>query len=80
MKLHNHDMMMMRKLFPVPAGIQRLPVQWERAHPFLRAMYADRYYEYVNATHGPAALHTERVNVYEVLNFIRGVQPNNCSK
>ncbi|XP_022825791.1 uncharacterized protein LOC111355913 isoform X1 [Spodoptera litura] len=60
--------------------IQRLPVQWERAHPFLRAMYVDRHYEYVNASSGPAALHTERVNLYEVLNFIRGVQPNNCSK
>lgn len=55
-------------------------MEWKKAHPFLRALYADRYYEYVNATSGPAALHTERMNVYEALNFIRGVQPHNCSK
>lgn len=65
--------------FVVP-GIQRLPVEWKKAHPFIRALYADRYYEYVNATSGPAALHTEKMNVYEVLNYIRGVQPHNCSK
>ncbi|XP_063371276.1 uncharacterized protein LOC134659537 [Cydia amplana] len=64
----------------LPIGwIQRLPVKWERSLPFLRAMYLDKYYEYVNASTGPAALHTERPNVYEVLSFIRSVQPHNCS-
>ncbi|XP_013142311.1 PREDICTED: uncharacterized protein LOC106106296 [Papilio polytes] len=60
--------------------VQKLPVKWEKAHPLLRALYADRYYEYVNASAGAAALHAERLNIFEVLNFIRGVQPHNCSK
>ncbi|XP_053605432.1 uncharacterized protein LOC128672355 [Plodia interpunctella] len=65
----------------VPIGwIQRLPVKWEKSPPFIRALYMDQYQEYVNSTSGPASLHTEKVNVYEMLNFIRGVQPHNCSK
>lgn len=60
--------------------IQRLPVQWEKAHPFIRALYMDRYTEYVNATSGPEALHTEKMNVYETLNFIRSVHADNCTK
>lgn len=60
--------------------VQSLPVQWEKAHPFIRYLYMERFYEYYNVTTGPASLHTEHMNIDQVLRFIHGVQSFNCTK
>lgn len=57
-----------------------MPVQWEKAPPYIRSWYMQRYYEYNNVTRGPASLYTAKMNVDEVMRFIHEVQPFNCSK
>ncbi|XP_077288541.1 uncharacterized protein LOC143912950 [Arctopsyche grandis] len=60
--------------------VQKMPVQWERAPPYIRNWYLQRYYEYNNVTSGPDSLHTSKMNIDEVMHFIHEVQPFNCSK
>ncbi|KAK0182119.1 hypothetical protein PV327_000286 [Microctonus hyperodae] len=60
--------------------IHKLPVQWEKAPPYMREKYLERHYEYKNFSTGPAALQTERMNIHQALNFILGVNAKTCSK
>ncbi|XP_044729063.1 uncharacterized protein LOC123292459 isoform X2 [Chrysoperla carnea] len=58
--------------------VQKLPVQWEKAPPHIRAKYMEKYYEYKNFSTGPQSLHTDRLNIHAALNFILGVHEKNC--
>nr|WOZ29507.1 G-protein coupled receptor 158 [Locusta migratoria] len=60
--------------------VHKMPVQWERADPNTREMYLERFYEYRNFSTGPAAIHTNRMNIDEALRFIHGVNPKTCSR
>ena len=40
----------------------------------------DRYSEYKNQTYGPDSLHTRKINVHRVIQFINSVRPENCMK
>ncbi|XP_015589377.1 uncharacterized protein LOC107265002 [Cephus cinctus] len=59
--------------------IHKVPTKWEKMSPFLREKYLEQFYEYKNSTVGPHALHEEKINSYNVINFIRGVNAKTCS-
>ena len=61
-------------------GIQKIPIQWERAPPYIREKYLDRYTEYRNYTTGAGSLHTDKINADQVLNFILGVSERTCGE
>ncbi|XP_023016255.1 uncharacterized protein [Leptinotarsa decemlineata] len=58
--------------------IQKLPIQWEKAVPYIRELYLDKYSEYRNQTFGPASLSQPKLNVHRVLDFILGMNKVNC--
>ncbi|XP_012263569.2 uncharacterized protein LOC105690392 [Athalia rosae] len=58
--------------------VQKMPVQWEKATPYVKEKYLERYYEYRNFTTGPEALHSEKMNIEQALKFILGVNGKNC--
>ncbi|KAJ8959523.1 hypothetical protein NQ314_006260 [Rhamnusium bicolor] len=58
--------------------IQKLPVQWEKAPPYIRNLYLDRYREYLNQTTGPATLNQPKLNIHRTLDFILGINKDNC--
>ncbi|XP_015514944.1 uncharacterized protein [Neodiprion pinetum] len=58
--------------------VQKMPVQWEKATPYMKEKYLERFYEYRNYTTGPASLHTEKMNIDQALKFIRSVNPKTC--
>lgn len=58
--------------------LQKPPVQWEKAHPYTREFYLNRYYEYKNFTRGPASLHMKKLNIHEALHYITTVNKENC--
>ncbi|XP_026682691.1 uncharacterized protein LOC103513782 [Diaphorina citri] len=60
--------------------VQKMPVQWEKAKPEIREKYMDMYYEYRNFTPGPGSLHTEKINIEEVLKFLFSVNAESCKK
>lgn len=61
--------------------VQKMPVQWERAKPEVREKYLEMYYEYRNHTPtGPRSLHTEKINIEEVLKFLLSVNGDTCKK
>lgn len=60
--------------------IQKMPVQWERSDPILREMYLEKYPEYRNFSTGPASLNRARLNVHKALDFILGVNKQNCKR
>lgn len=66
--------------FCVFLGIQKVPIQWERAPPYIREKYLDRHPEYRNYTTGAGALHTDHINADQVLNFILGVSERTCQE
>lgn len=57
-----------------------MPVLWEKATPYIKEKYLERYYEYRNHTKGPESLHSERINIDEAVRFIIGVNETNCQK
>lgn len=59
-------------------GIQKIPIQWEKAPPYVREKYLDRHAEYRNYTTGASSLHTDKINADQVLNFIIGVSERTC--
>lgn len=59
-------------------GIQKLPVKWEKAPPYLRNMYLDQYREYLNQTTGPTNFNQHKLNIHRTLDFILGMNKNNC--
>ncbi|XP_071438971.1 uncharacterized protein [Hetaerina americana] len=60
--------------------IHKMPVIWEKASPQMREMYMDKYYEYKNFSKGPESLHSSKINIHEVLNFILRVNKKNCKE
>lgn len=60
--------------------VQKMPVQWEKAKPYVREKYLDMYYEYRNFTPGPGSLHTPKINIEEVLKFLFSVNADSCKK
>lgn len=61
-------------------GIQKLPVQWEKANPYIREKFLDIYSEYRNQTKGPATLSQPKLNIHRVLDFILGMNKEICKR
>lgn len=59
-------------------GIQKVPVQWEKAPMWIREKYLDLYPEYRNYTSGPETLKQTRINIHKVLDFILRMNKDNC--
>lgn len=59
-------------------GVQKVPIQWERAPYHIREKYLDEHYEYRNYSTGSASLHTNKINIDQALKFILGVNPSSC--
>ncbi|XP_076259463.1 uncharacterized protein LOC143195864 [Rhynchophorus ferrugineus] len=60
--------------------IQKLPVKWERAPWHVRAVTMDQHPEYVTPVQGPESLNQQRINVHAVLDFILGMNKENCKQ
>ncbi|XP_034938319.1 uncharacterized protein [Chelonus insularis] len=60
--------------------VQKLPVQWEKAPEYIREKYLERYYEYRNSTEGPESLQSQKINIHNVIKFIRSVNAKNCDR
>lgn len=60
--------------------MQKLPIELERAPPYIREKYLDRHPEYRNYTTGAGSLHTDRINANQVLNFILSVSERTCGE
>lgn len=61
-------------------GIQKLPIQWEKAPYYMREKYLDLYPQYRNYSTGSRALNTENLNIDQALKFIHGVNYRTCKK
>lgn len=61
-------------------GVQKVPVQWEKAPMWIREKYLDMYPEYRNATYGPETLKQPRINIHKVLDFILRMNKDTCKK
>lgn len=46
----------------------------------MREKYLEQFYEYKNYSTGPDSLHTDKMNVDQVLKFINSVHEGNCMK
>lgn len=57
-----------------------MPVQWEKAKPYLREKYLEQYHNYRNYSTGPAALHDTKMNIDQALKFILGMNARTCKK
>lgn len=68
------------KFLMIFLGVQKIPIQWERAPPYIRERYLDRHPEYRNYTTGAGSLHTDKINADQVLNFIIGVSERTCNE
>lgn len=61
-------------------GIQKIPIKWEEAPYHVREKYLDMHPEYRNVTTGASSLHSEKINIDQVLKFIYGVNHRTCKK
>lgn len=61
-------------------GVQKVPVQWEKAPMWIREKYLDMYPEYRNYTRGPDTLKQPRINVHKVLDFILRMNKDTCKQ
>lgn len=59
-------------------GIQKTPIDWDKAPTYLRNKYLDSRPEYRNHSTGSSSMHDEHLNVDEVLKFILGVNEKTC--
>lgn len=57
-----------------------MPVQWEKAKPYVREKYLEQYHNYRNYSTGPAALFETKMNIDQVLKFILGMNSRTCKK
>ncbi|CAD6209215.1 GSCOCG00003785001-RA-CDS [Cotesia congregata] len=63
----------------VPIGYRQvLPIEWHKAPKYLRDKYLEKYPEYVNSTVGPESFQTPKINIHNVLTFMRSVNGHNC--
>ncbi|OXU20878.1 hypothetical protein TSAR_014574 [Trichomalopsis sarcophagae] len=60
--------------------IQKRPAELTKATEYMKEKYLEQYYEYKNYSVGPDSLHTDKMNIHEVLKFIYGVHESNCHK
>lgn len=60
------------------SGVQKLPVQWEKATSSVRNYYLDKYMEYRYPVSGPEALRQPKINIHKSLDFILGMNKDNC--
>ncbi|KAJ8981548.1 hypothetical protein NQ317_009807 [Molorchus minor] len=58
--------------------IQKLPVKWEKASPYIRDLYLHKYPEYLNQTKGPKNLNRPNLNIHRTLDFILQMNKDNC--
>ncbi|XP_066993827.2 uncharacterized protein [Anabrus simplex] len=58
--------------------VHKMPVQWERAKPYVREMYLEKFYEYRNSSPGFESLHSNKINIDHAVKFIRGVNAKTC--
>ncbi|KAL3277012.1 hypothetical protein HHI36_012374 [Cryptolaemus montrouzieri] len=58
--------------------VQKMPVQWEKAPPYIRNPYLDQHREYLNSTVGPDTLKQPRINIHRSLDFILGMNHEKC--
>jgi hypothetical protein len=61
-------------------GVHKIPIDWERAPPYIREKYLDKYYEYRNYTTGSKTVHEGKLNIDQVLKFILGVNEKTCAE
>lgn len=59
-------------------GVQKMPVQWEKAPPWIREKYLLRYPEYMNYTFGPDTLKGKKINIHRALDFILRMNKDLC--
>lgn len=57
-----------------------MPVQWEKAKPYLREKYLEQYHHYKNYSTGPAAFHDTKLNIDQALKFILGMNSRTCKR
>ncbi|KAK2715050.1 hypothetical protein QYM36_009890, partial [Artemia franciscana] len=63
--------------------IQKLPHNWQKAEPWLRAQYMEKYHYFndqKNSTPAGANLNSGTKNIASMLNYIKGVNPRTCKK
>uniref|UniRef100_A0A6M2DYF4 Putative g-protein coupled receptor n=1 Tax=Xenopsylla cheopis TaxID=163159 RepID=A0A6M2DYF4_XENCH len=58
--------------------VNKMPIQWEIAHPYVREKYLEKFYEYKNYSSGSSSLHNSRMNIDEALKFIKSVNYKTC--
>jgi hypothetical protein len=58
--------------------VQKMPVQWEKATTPVRNYYLNQYMEYRNPVSGPATLRQTKINIHRTLDFILGMNKDNC--
>lgn len=61
-------------------GINKIPVQWEKASSYVREKYINKYNEYKAPVSGREALNTPKINIHKALDFILGMNKDNCKK
>lgn len=61
-------------------GVNKMPIQWEIAHPYVREKYLEKFHEYRNYSSGSSSLHNKRMNIDEALKFIKSVNYKTCKK
>lgn len=59
-------------------GLQSKIVFPSQLDPYLREQYLEKNSEYKSFTPGLGSVKDPHINIHEVINAIRGVNPNNC--
>jgi len=57
-----------------------MPVQWEKAKPYLREKYLEQYHHYKNYSTGSSSLQDTKLNIDQALKFILGMNKDTCKK
>lgn len=60
--------------------VQKLPVQWGRAPPYIRNLYLEKYREFHENVTGTESLKTSTLNIHNALNFILGMNKDKCKQ
>ena len=58
--------------------VHKMPVQWEKAKPYVREKYLEQFYHYRNYSAGPESLRSEKTNIDQALKFILNVNSKTC--
>ncbi|EFN88130.1 Probable G-protein coupled receptor 158 [Harpegnathos saltator] len=60
--------------------IHKMPVQWDKAEPYVREKYLEQYPHYRNYSTGLAALHDKKINIKQAIDFILHMDEHRCKK